>query len=188
MINFTTVLILKIIMKLSNRLSALALLLMAVAGTPAWAQKCAASEATLYEGTTGKKGILVCATPAKAPYSKIEYRFGPAEKAEMTYTADAASGRKFFASSEALQPRASLSHLWFTNGDTTYVITQCIGGNCPHSGGMVVAKGKKIIARIKAKEGTFTADDAVDFDGEKSKTPLIQIKYPDGIDLPKLFD
>jgi hypothetical protein len=35
MINFPTVLILKIIMKLSNRLSALALLLMAVAGTPA---------------------------------------------------------------------------------------------------------------------------------------------------------
>ena len=73
-------------------------------------------------------------------------------------------------------------------GDTTYVITQCIGGNCPHSGGMVVAKGKKIIARIKAKEGNFTADDAVDFDGEKSKTPLIQIKYPDGIDVTKLFD
>jgi hypothetical protein len=175
-------------MSLKNFLQSTALVLAALACAPAWAQKCAASEATLYEGTTGKKGILVCATPAKAPYSKIEYRFGPAEKAEMTYTADAASGRKFFASSEALQPRASLSHLWFTNGDTTYVITQCIGGNCPHSGGMVVAKGKKIIARIKAKEGTFTADDAVDFDGEKSKTPLIQIKYPDGIDLPKLFD
>ena len=175
-------------MILNNFLKSTAFFLAALACAPSWAQKCAASEATLYEGTTGKKGILVCATPAKPPYSKIEYRFGPAEKAEMTYTADAASGRKFFASSEALQPRASLSHLWFTNGDTTYVITQCIGGNCPHSGGIVVAKGKKIIARIKAKESNFTADDAVDFDAEKSKTPLIQIKYPDGIDLPKLFD
>ncbi len=182
------ILILKTTMKLYPCLPSLALVLAALVGGPAWAQKCASSEATLYEGTTGKKGILVCATPAKPPYSKIEYRFGAAEKAEMTYTADAASGRKFFASSEALQPRASLSHLWFANGDTTYVITQCIGGNCPHSGGMVVAKGKKIIARIKAKDGNFTADDAVDFDGEKSKTPLIQIKYPDGIDVTKLFD
>ncbi len=165
-----------------------ALALTALASAPTWAQKCAASETTLYEGSTGKKGILVCASPAKPPYSKIEYRFGPAEKAEMTYTADAAGGRKFFASSEALQPRASLSHLWFVNGDTTYVISQCIGGNCPHAGGIVVAKGKKIIARIKAKEGSFTADDAVDFEGEKSKTPLIQIKQPDGIDVTKLYD
>ena len=177
-----------LIMTLNNVLKSTALVLAALACAPSLAQKCAASEATLYEGSTGKKGILVCATPAKPPYSKIEYRFGPAEKVEMTYTADAASGRKFFASNEALQPRASLSHLWFVNGDTTYVITECSGGNCPHPGGISVAKGKKIIARIKAKEGAFSADDAVHFMEDKSKTPLIQIKYPDGIDLPKLFD
>ena len=178
----------KSIMKHSSPVASLALVLIAFVGAPAWAQKCASGEATLYEGTTGRKGILVCATPAKPPYSKIEYRFGPADKAEMTFTADAASGRHFFATNEALQPRASLSHLWFVNGDTTYVITECIGGNCPHPGGIVVAKGKKIIARVKAKEGSFSADDAVDFLGEKSKTPLIQIKYPDGIDVTKLFD
>ncbi len=172
----------------NNLLKSTALVLAALACAPSFAQKCAANESTLYEGSTGKKGILVCATPAKPPYSKIEYRFGPAEKAEMTYTADAASGRKFFASNEALQPRASLSHLWFVNGDTTYVITECVGGNCPHSGGILVAKGKKIIARIKAKEGAFSADDAVDFMADKSKTSLIQIKYPDGLDLTKLFE
>lgn len=169
-------------------LQVLALVLTALVSAPSWAQKCAAGEATLYQGSTGKKGVLICATPAKPPYSKIEYRFGPADKAEMIYTADTASGRKFFASSEALQPRASLSHLWFANGDTTYVISQCVGGNCPHSGGIVVAKGKKIIARIKVQGDGFTADDAVDFDGEKSKTPLIQVKYPDGIDVTKLFE
>lgn len=172
----------------NNLLKSTALVLAALACAPSFAQKCAANESTLYEGSTGKKGILVCATPTKPPYSKIEYRFGPAEKAEMTYTADAASGRKFFASNEALQPRASLSHLWFVNGDTTYVITECVGGNCPHSGGILVAKGKKIIARIKAKEGAFSADDAVDFMADKSKTSLIQIKYPDGLDLTKLFE
>lgn len=169
-------------------LPSVSLILTAMASSPAWAQRCPAGEATLYTGTTSKKEVRVCATPAKPPYSKIEYRFGLAEKAEMTYTADAASGRTFFASNEALMPRASLSHLWFVNGDTTYVITECIGGRCPHSGGIVVAKGKKIIARIKVKDGTFTADDAVDFLGDKSYTPLIQIKYPDGLDLPKLFD
>lgn len=175
-------------MTLKNILKSTALVLATLACAPSLAQKCAASEATLYEGSTGKKGILVCATPAQPPYNKIEYRFGPADKAEMTYTADVASGRKFFASNEALQPRASLSHLWFVNGDTTYVITECIGGNCPHPGGILVAKGKKVIARIKAKEGAFSADAAVDFMEDKSKTPLIQIKYPDRLDLTTLFD
>lgn len=175
-------------MKIHDALKPLALLMAALACAPAWALKCGPGEAAFYEGTTGKKGVFVCATPAKPPYSKIEYRFGTADKVEMTYTADATNGRKFFATNEALRPQASLSHLWFVNGDTTYVITECIGRNCPHRGGIVVAKGKRIIARIKVSEGTFTADEAVDFRGEKSNTPLIGIKYPDGLDLPVLFD
>ena len=83
-------------MRLPTAVSTLALVLMTAAGPSAWAQKCAANEVALYEGNTGKKGILVCATPTKPPYTKIEYRFGTPEKIEMTYTADAASGRKFY--------------------------------------------------------------------------------------------
>lgn len=151
------------------------------------AQKCLPGEATLYEGNTGKKVVLVCASPAKPPFSKIEYRFGTADKNELTYSADMGNGKKFFATNEAYEPRASLSHLWFVNGDTSYIISECIGGMCPHSGGIVVAKGKKIIARIKVKEGGFSADEAVDFSTPKSKTPLIQIKYPDGVDVTLLY-
>jgi len=151
------------------------------------AQKCMPTEATLYEGSTGKKVALVCASPAKPPFSKIEYRFGSQEKNEMTYTADLANGMKFFATNEAYDPRAGLSHLWFINGDTTYIISECIGGMCPHSGGIVVAKGKKILARIKIKDGGFSADDAVDFGTPKSKTPLVQVKYPDGVDVTSLY-
>lgn len=153
----------------------------------AMAQKCLPGEATLYEGNTGKKVVLVCASPAKPPFSKIEYRFGTADKNELTYSADMGNGKKFFATNEAYEPRASLSHLWFVNGDTSYIISECIGGMCPHSGGIVVAKGKKIIARIKVKEGGFSADEAVDFSTPKSKTPLIQIKYPDGVDVTLLY-
>jgi hypothetical protein len=164
------------------------LALLSMTGTASWAQKCSGQEATLYEGTTGKKTALVCASPAKPPFSKIEYRFGNADKVDLSFVADSAGGKKFFAASEAYAPRASLSHLWFVNGDTTYVISECLGGMCPHQGGIVVAKGKKILARIKLKDGLFTADDVVDFGNEKSKTPLIQIKQPDGIDVTSLYD
>ena len=99
----------------------------------------------------------------------------------------AAPRNKFFATNEAYEPRAALSHLWFANGDTRYIISECIGGMCPHSGGIVVAKGNKIIARIKLSDGSFTADDAVDFAAPKSATPLIQIKYPDGVDMTTLY-
>jgi hypothetical protein len=154
---------------------------------PALAQKCLPGEATLYQGSTGKKVALVCASPEKAPFRKIEYRFGTTEKTEMTYSADMANGKKFFATNEAYEPRAALSHLWFANGDTRYILSECIGGMCPHSGGIVVAKGNKIIARIKLSDGSFTADDAVDFAAPKSATPLIQIKYPDGVDMTTLY-
>jgi hypothetical protein len=99
----------------------------------------------------------------------------------------AAPRNKFFATNEAYEPRAALSHLWFANGDTRYILSECIGGMCPHSGGIVVAKGNKIIARIKLSDGSFTADDAVDFATPKSATPLIQIKYPDGVDMTTLY-
>ena len=48
-------------------------------------------------------------------------------------------------------------------------------------------KGKKILARIKVKEGGFSADDAVDFGGPRSKTPLVQVKYPEGVDVTSLY-
>lgn len=156
-------------------------------GVSAAAQKCLPGEATLYSGNTGKKTALVCASPAKPPFSKMEYRFGTADKTELTYTADTGNGKKFFAASEAYEPRAGLSHLWFVNGDTTYVLSECIGGMCPHSGGIVVAKGRKIMARIKVKEGGFSADDVVDFDASKSKSSLVQIKSPEGVDMISLY-
>jgi hypothetical protein len=156
-------------------------------GVSAAAQKCQPGEATIYSGNTGKKMALVCASPAKPPFSKMEYRFGTADKTELTFTADTGNGKKFFATNEAYDPRAGLSHLWFVNGDTTYILSECIGGMCPHSGGIVVAKGNKIIARIKVKDGGFSAGDVVDFDASKSKSSLVQIKYPDGVDVSSLY-
>ncbi|MEY4653363.1 MAG: hypothetical protein RI884_1944 [Pseudomonadota bacterium] len=168
--------------------SRLALPLLALAALTAQAEPCATGEATLYVGQVGPKTARVCANPAKPPYTRLEYRFGPPGRIELAYAADATNGRKFFAATQALMPRASLSHLWFVNGDTTYVITECIGGRCPHGGGIVVARGNRIVARIKVQDGAFTADEAVDFRGEQSATPLIEIRYPTGLDLPALFD
>jgi hypothetical protein len=146
------------------------------------AQNCEPGERALYKGLTEKKQVLICASPAKPPFQKIEYRFGTADKVELTYMADKANGKKFYAGNEAIDQRASINYLWFNNGDTQYSLFECWGGNCPSQNNLlVVSKGKKILAKIKLKEGSFDIDDVTDFN--KSTDNLIQIKDTDGFTL-----
>lgn len=150
------------------------------------AQRCAANEATVFEGAAGKKIILICAIPKKPPFTKIEYRFGTAGKLELNYVADASNNNKFYSTSETYSPRANLTSLWFKIGDTTYVVSQCMGGECPISGGILVVKGKKIIAKVRANEAMFS-DVAVNFVKNQSLTPLIQMKDAEGLDVTALY-
>jgi len=146
------------------------------------AQNCEPGERALYKGLTEKKQVIICGSPAKQPFQRIEYRFGTADKVELTYTVDKASGKKFNAGNEALDPRSSVNYLWFNNGDTQYSIFECWGGNCPSQTNLlVVSKGKKILAKIKIKEGGFEMDGVTDF--SKSSESLIQIKDTDGFTL-----
>ena len=148
------------------------------------AQNCELGERTLYKGLTEKKQVLICASPAKQPFQKIEYRFGSTAKVELSYSADKVNGQKFYAGNEALDPRSSVDYLWFVNGDTQYSIFECTGGNCPSETKLlVVSKGKKIVARIKIKEGAFDLGGVTDF--YTSSDPLIQIKDTDGFTLFK---
>lgn len=148
------------------------------------AQNCELGERTLYKGLTEKKQVLICASPAKQPFQRIEYRFGSTAKVELSYSADKVNGKKFYAGNEALDPRSSVDYLWFVNGDTQYSIFECTGGNCPSETKLlVVSKGKKIVARIKIKEGAFDLGGVTDF--YTSSDPLIQIKDTDGFTLFK---
>ena len=152
-----------------------------------FAQACELGERALYKGLTEKKQVVICASPAKPPFQKIEYRFGTAEKVELTYTADKANGKKFYASTEAISPRASLSYMGFNNGDTTYVIAECYGaGICPqYSELLIVAKGKKVVAKIKLTESNFSVDGVTDFG--KSSDNLIEVKDFFQFDILKAF-
>jgi hypothetical protein len=147
-----------------------------------FAQNCELGERALYKGLTEKKQVVICASPAKQPFQKIEYRFGTADKVELAYTADKSNGKKFYAGNEALDPRSFVNYLCFINGDTQYSIFECMGGNCPSQTNLlVVSKGKKILAKIKLKEGGFDIDGVTDF--SKSSESLIQIKDTDGFTL-----
>lgn len=153
----------------------------------AYAQNCEPGEKALYKGLTEKKQVLICASPSKPPFQKIEYRFGTTEKVELTFTADKTNGKKFYASSEAINQRASLSYMGFNNGDTTYVIAECYGGGiCPQfSELLIVAKGKKVIAKIKLIESKFSVDGITDFG--KSSDSLIEVKDFLQFDILKAF-
>jgi len=63
---------------------------------------------------------------------------------------------------------------------------------CPHGGGILVVKEKKVLAKIKVKSDGFNLDGVVDFgpDGapRKTSTPLVLIKDVPGIDVGVLYD
>lgn len=164
------------------------LLVLVFISTVSYSQSCEKGERVLYKGLTDKKQVLICASPAKPPFNKIEYRFGTAEKTELTFSAEKGNNKKFFASSEAINQKASISYMGFINGDTTYTIAECYGGGiCPqYSELLIVAKGKKIIAKIKLKESIFSVDGVTDF--FKSSDNLIEIKENIQFDMLNVFD
>lgn len=152
--------------------------------------KCNSNENVIFSGTTGKKDVSICATPSKPPYSKIEYRFGDKEKVELAFEASEKNSKKIFADYETVSPRANATFLWFQNGDTTYAVALCNGGDCKSDGGLLVAKGKKVISKIKLKvDSTYFPEEIISFgDKPKSSTKLIEVlSITSGLSVAELF-
>jgi hypothetical protein len=40
---------------------------------------------------------------------------------------------------------ASLRQVWFDRGDTRYLMTQCVGGNCVRPSGLAVLRGEEVL-------------------------------------------
>lgn len=108
---------------------------------------CGMDTITIFNGTAGKKQMAVCAFPSKGPITRVEYKYGPKDDAEMTYVAEASNNNRFFVDSEAAGPRASVTYMWFQVGDTYYAIASCIGGMCKSEAASVVVQGDKLIGK-----------------------------------------
>jgi len=174
----------------ARRFAALAAVLTApVLGAAAQASHCQPDEKTFFSCVAGKKTVSLCGQPADAGLAALVYRYGLPGKVENEFSATPANGKSFLGTVEPDSPRAQIQEIWFDRGDVRYLLTTCLGGDCPYGGGLAVLKRGKVISksRCAAGQGATFSPDLVDFgDGtehSKSHTPLLKIDdYSNPID------
>lgn len=112
---------------------------------------CHADESVKYNCLTGKKTASLCASPASGAPEALTYRFGTAGKIELEFVASSANGQAFSAFTLPVHPRAQIHQLWFDRGNTRYLMTECVGGNCVADGRIGVFVGDKLVLNAQCR-------------------------------------
>ena len=104
---------------------------------------------------TGNKILSICGVGKTPPFSRLTYRFGTEGKVELEHSTP--ENGEMYLTNEALAPRAALDVVYFSRGQNTYGISQCLGGNCERSDNVElrVFNGKKQIAKFVGEPKTF---------------------------------
>ena len=136
--------------------------------------------------------VSLCASPKTAPFGSITYRYGTETRNELTYVASVENHKQFLGTVSPVGPNASVRQVWFELKDTKYIVTSCIGGDCPHRAGLIVFQGSHLLMiEPCANEGSsqpWFSSEVVrfgsDLDGSHSKTDLIQLQdYDNGVEV-----
>ncbi len=174
---------------------AAAAVLAACAAWPALADgvtQCHAGEQPLFSCSTGKKTVSLCGAPASGTPQTLSYRFGVPGKVENEFVASPANHNRFHTNVISLAPRAAVGEVWFDHGDVRYLMSACMGGDCPNLAALTVLKKDRIVANMPCRNddnlfGGF-GPDLVEFgDAPKPKTPLLVIDDGYDNDADKIF-
>lgn len=167
-------------------------LLPAPAAADGAASPCAAGQKVVFHCVLGPKAATLCAQAQgegeAARVTALAYRYGTPARAELAWAADAAAGRRFTATVQPLSPRASVRQLWFERGGFTYLLHQCVGGDCPAAAGLAVLKGERVLSartcQRSADDRAWFAPELVRWAGDASATrSLTDLVAVDDIDL-----
>ena len=153
----------------------------------ATAGHCGAQEQVVFSCQVGAKTVSLCSVGHDAQIASLTYRYGRRGKVENEFIANADNGRRFFATASPLKPGASINQLWFDNGDTRFLVTECVGGRCPYQAGLAVLRGDELLmrqrcARSEPDTAAFSRQIITFGSGSvdsRSQTPLIQIDDAD---------
>lgn len=129
----------------------------------------------------GGKAVALCADRQGEQIGGLEYRYGRPATVELSYPATAANGRRFSASVAPLTPRASVRQVWFSRGGYTYLLSQCVGGDCPAAAGLAVLQGDRLLSSLHCQRSVddraWFAPGLAQFGGDaassRSSTPLL---------------
>lgn len=129
------------------------------------------------------KIVSLCASPNAAPFQSITYRYGTLAKTELTYSATTDNHDHFLGTVSPASPDASVRQVWFENNGIKYIVTSCVGGDCPHNGGLIVLKANQPLmgraCTIESSQPWFSSKIvhfSSDLESSQSKTDLIQLK------------
>jgi hypothetical protein len=157
----------------------------AAAGAPV--TQCQSKEQVFFSCSVGRKMVSLCGSPMTGKIEKLVYRFGFPLKSENEFVASVDNGNHFFGTVSGAGPGAGVSQVWFDRGNYRYLMTSCVGGECPDEAALSVLVHGKIIQNLPCNDdlnriGTFSTD-LVEF-GEspslsKSKTSLLLIEEED---------
>ena len=143
---------------------------------PAGATLCRPDEVVAFSCPTATKIVSLCAKPEAGPSAKtLTYRYGTAKKVELEYAATADNGKSFGATTSPAAPGASVRQLWFNRGDIRYLLTECVGGNCPYGAGVAVLNPEKVLMSARCVAGetpsqAFFARSLIEFGNDASDT------------------
>ena len=116
------------------------------------ASHCSAHEQTLFNCSTGRKTVSVCATTNLATDAgSVQYRFGPPGAPELRYPSTDAGWRKLTHSGVLTFAGGGGAYLAFTNGPYRYVVYTAIGRGWGEKAGVVVEKNGKRVASLPCK-------------------------------------
>ncbi|WP_343607895.1 hypothetical protein [Roseateles sp.] len=157
---------------------------------------CQSEEVVAFSCPTATKIVSLCAKPEAGPAAKqLAYRYGTAKKVELEYVATADNGKRFGATASPAAPGASVHQLWFNRGDIRYLLTECVGGSCPHGAGVAVLNPEKVLMSARCVAGdtpsqAFFSRSLIEFgngaDDTRAHTELIKIEDSDN-SLDKIY-
>ncbi len=147
---------------------------------------CHADENVFFSCVAGKKTVSLCGQPGGGGLAALTYRYGLPGKVENEYAATRTNGNRFLGTVESDSPRAEVREIWFDHGEFRYLVTSCLGGDCPYHGGLAVLQHGRVLSALRCAGGpdalTAFSSDLVDFDsvdgsgdGGKSRTPLLKL-------------
>ena len=167
----------------------------AKASPPAAVSLCQPDEAVQFSCPIGRKLVSLCAAGRPGATEVLSYRYGTPRHVEKTFVASADNGRRFFGTVSPARPGASVSQVWFDQGELRYLLSACTGGSCAFRAGLAVLQGDRILMNARCdrpEDGDLAwfSSDLVRFGSgaadSKSATALLQIEDSDN-DIVRLY-
>ena len=162
---------------------------------------CTSEERVEFSCHIKDKIVSLCAAGESGVLTSLSYRFGVPGKFENEFVARTETSNRFFATYSPASLGALVIQVWFDRSDYRYLLTECVGGNCPREVGLAVLKGSKILMnescpRFEAGDHPSFADDLITLknlgganisENMNSTTDLVKIDPDAANDIDRIY-